>query len=212
MARCRVAVYAVSVGLALAGFGLAHGEPVDRPDLERMTPQDPASFTRHGGVGLIETRSARFLPDGEVAAGASYAEPLASYYLSWQAAPWLELTARYGEGRGMPGDIDRALDLKFRLVEEGDFLPAIALGFQDALGSGNMSGEYLVFSKRRGAFDISFGLGWGHPGARDRTGNPFGWLSGSFKRRSANPDRSGVPAVGNYFSGRIGMFGGIEYM
>lgn len=174
---------------------------------------DSVSFANLGGVGLLETRTARVLPDGEIAVGGSYSDPLASYFLTWQATPWLELTARYSEAWDEPDDLDRGLDLKVRLFDEGDFLPAAAVGFQDVLGSGPYSGEYLVFSRRVNAFDVSFGFAWGYPATRGGIDNPLKMFSGSFRSRNDNIDRNGVPAFKNFFSGgRMGVFGGIEYM
>ncbi len=173
---------------------------------------DTLSFSDLGGVGLLQTRTARFLPDGEVALGLSYTDPLANYFLTWQATPWLELTARYSDARNQPGDLDRALDLKFRLVRENGLLPAVAVGFQDALGNGPYSGEYFAFSKHSGPVDVTFGLSWGYPASRGGIGNPFGHFFHSFKERTANRDHTGVPAFGNFFSGRkMGVFGGVEY-
>ena len=221
MGRQRVTRICLGLALVLAQgvlpvAGKAESDPA--PDISdapggRFPSLEPQSFNHLGGVGLLEMRTARFLPDGEIAMGGSYADPLASYFMTWQATPWLETTFRYSEAHGEPGDLDRALDFKIRLFREGDFFPAVAVGFQDVLGSGPYSGEYLVFSSRRGAFDISFGFGWGYPASRGGIDNPFEALSGSFKRRNDNTDRTGVPAFGNFFSGeRMGIFGGVEYM
>jgi hypothetical protein len=184
-----------------------------RPEFAVPENLEAPSFNNLGGIGLLATRTARFMPDGEVAIGGSYSDPLANYFMTWQATPWLETTFRYSEARGEPGDLDRALDFKIRLFRESDFFPAVAVGFQDILGNGPYSGEYIVFSSRRGALDISFGFSWGYPGSRGGVDNPFEIFSGSFKRRNDNTDQTGVPAFKNLFSGeRMGVFGGIEYM
>ena len=47
------------------------------------------------------------------------------------------------------------------------------MGLRDLGGTGLFSGEYVVGSKRFGAFDWHLGLGWGYVGARGNLRNPF---------------------------------------
>ena len=80
----------------------------------------PATGSDFGGVGLIESRNARFRPDGTLEAGASLRHQRRFYFLSFQALPWMEATFRVAErlnattGRGTTSD--RAFDVKIRLV------------------------------------------------------------------------------------------------
>ncbi len=46
-------------------------------------------------------------------------------------------------------------------------MPAIALGINDAAGTGVYSGEYVVASKQFGALDTTLGMGWGRLGSTD---------------------------------------------
>lgn len=173
--------------------------------------EEHVSFGSLGGVGLLHMGNARFMGDGEIAIGASFADPLGSAFLTWQATPWLEANLRYSQSFDLDDDLDRALDLKIRLVRESDWFPAVAVGLRDALGKGPWSGEYLALSKRFGPLDITLGTGWGAYAARNAVGNPLSSLKSSFDERRAG--RSGVPAVRNFFRGEdMGFFGGIEYM
>ena len=128
----------------------------------------PVSQSTFGGIGLIETPTARFSNDGEFAFGISTEIPWNRLYSKVQFFPWLEVVLRYTEGTHKPYQPgmtqtwkDKGLDLKFRLIEENDFLPEMAMGLLDIGGTGAYSGEYLVASKQLGNVDISLGLGWG---------------------------------------------------
>ena len=199
----------------------------------------PHSGRDLGGVGLLQMPTARFYPDGQFEFGANYLNPQYRYYLSWQILPWLETTFRYtdtrGEsldfgnaGRGNPagnweffgdlfkGDLestlDRGLDIKLKLTKESDYVPQIAVGLQDFVGTGLFQGEYLALSKRFYDVDITIGLGWGFLAGRGFMKNPLRMLSNHFDQRTGNSDLGGEPELSNVFAGKeVGLFGGIEY-
>lgn len=198
--------------------------------------EDPDIFSKndYGGVGLLQTRTARFAPDGEFEVGTSFINPYRRFYVTWQAFPWLEATFRYtditnitGAGRVKQSQgqffgqiakfksgafLDRGLDLKFRLWREEGIRPALSLGFQDLLGTGLFSSEYLVASKGIGRFDLSMGLAWGYLGSRGALPNFYKVVGSRFDERSANVGKGGKVSFGNFFAGdRVGLFGGIEY-
>ncbi len=81
---------------------------------------------------MLEVRNARFRPDGVLEAGSTVRHQRRFHFLNFQALPWLEATFRLTErldgttGAGMTND--RAFDVKVRLVEESDWLPALAIG------------------------------------------------------------------------------------
>src|SRR3712207_4130811 len=114
--------------------------------------EPPATGGDLGGVGLIEARNARFRPDGTIEAGAAWRRQRRSWFLSFQALPFLEttfrLTDRLDATRGCGIANDRAFDLKLRLWQEKAWRPALAVGLQDVIGTGLYAGEYLVASKR----------------------------------------------------------------
>jgi len=207
------------------------------PALAQDVPaSETVSGNDYGGVGLLQMRTARFAPDGQFNVGTSMTNPYRRYYLTWQILPWAEISFRYtdttnvvvetlevvdqgqGEffrnffrGDGRNTHLDRAFDLKFRLWEEGEHRPALAVGLQDTIGTGLFSGEYLVASKRHGDFDFTLGMAWGYLGSRGGLKNPLRLLSSRFKSRAAR-GRGGQPILGNFFAGeRVGLFGGMEY-
>ena len=192
-----------------------------------IAQQNPHSASDFGGVGLLQTRTARFGDDGQFEVGVSRISPYRRYLLNVQALPWVEGTFRYTEieNRGFfsTGPIrlgettfkDRGADLKFKLLDESRFVPALAVGLQDGLGTGQFSGEYFVASKRYFDFDLSLGLGWGYNGTRGGIRNPFASLSNAFKTRDqvGGSQFGGTLGFSNWFRGEeVALFGGIEYL
>lgn len=175
-----------------------------------------------GGVGLLQTRTARMREDGTIDMGMSYIYPDKRYFINYQATPWLETTFRYVEVEGAkPGSkddnyYDRSFDLKIRLFEEGPVLPEISVGLQDLGGTGIFSAEYIVGNKRWWNWDFSFGMGWGRMAETKDMKNPLTAISGSFGSR-ANTNQSktntgGNVNFGNLFHGEyVGLFGGAQY-
>ena len=174
---------------------------------ERNLTRERASAGDFGGVGLLQTRTARFPEDGLFTFGVTVLDPYDLYYLSWQFLPWLEATFRYSKSE----TFDKSLDLKFRLLDETRRRPEVALGFQDVLGTGLFSSEYLVASKRFGDLDLSLGVVWGYGvGGNGLFRNPFTWLSRRFDERTRN--LTGDPGFKALFTGpEIDLFGGVEY-
>ncbi|WP_270938319.1 YjbH domain-containing protein [Falsiroseomonas oryzae] len=176
----------------------------------------PGTGSIYGGVGLLEMRNARFRPDGTIEAGTALRHQRRFWFLSFQALPWLETSYRLTErlngttGEGMTSD--RAFDVKIRLLQESDWLPAVAIGLQDFIGTGIYSGEYVVASKRFGPLDATLGLGWGRLSTYDDMRNPLIALSPSFENRPREVDQGGSINTFSFFRGEsAGVFGGLEY-
>jgi hypothetical protein len=198
---------------------------------------DEYSVNDFGGIGLLQTRTARFAPDGQLNMGASFVNPYRRYFITWQILPRVELTFRYTDvtsfvfDKGLAFDqsqntffnnlikfksgntnLDRGFDIKIKLMEETKYLPALAVGLQDFIGTGLFAGEYVVGSKNIGPFDISLGIGWGNVGTRDAFRNPLGALSSRFDVRNSEVGLGGSLNYKDWFSGqRASLFGGVEY-
>lgn len=166
-----------------------------------------ASGGSFGGAGLVEMRNARLREDGNLEAGGALRRQRDFWFLDFQALPFLETTFRIANrlngttGQGIT--IDRSFDAKLRLAREGRWWPALALGMQDAVGTGIYGGEYLVASKRFGSIDATLGLGWG----RLATSNDLPGLG----QRSRSVGQGGLPSFRSWFRGGIGVFGGVEW-
>jgi len=188
-------------------------------------PVDPyvPSASDFGGVGLLQTRTARFGPDGQMDVGYSSIDPYRRYLVTMQALPWLEGTFRYTsvDNRNFGGGgvlntavtyKDRGADLKFKLVPEGRYRPQIAVGLQDGLGTGLFGGEYVVLSKRYHDLDFSLGMGWGYSGQRGGIRNPLLSISDRFLTRGPGTATGGTIGFDQWFTGEeVSLFGGVEY-
>ena len=179
------------------------------------------SSSDFGGIGLLQTPSARFAPDGEFRVGISTVHPYNQILLNLQWLPWLETGFRYTEVSNrlygpeeFSGDQsykDRSVDLKIRLREESPRVPAIAFGIRDMGGTGLFASEYVVLSKDYAGIDWTLGLAWGRMGARGGIRNPFSALSSSFDNRPPTDARGDV-GLERIFGGReIGIFGGLQW-
>lgn len=173
-----------------------------------------------GSVGILQMPSARFRSAGNVSATFSLVQPYARYNFMLQPLDWLEAGFRYTDVRNRPfGPAslsgsqtykDKSIDAKFRLSEETDRFPQLALGLRDIGGTGFFSGEYLVGSKRFDDFDFTLGLGWGNLASRGHFSNPLSLLlSDSFDDREVDFERGAENT--DPFKGKTSLFGGVEW-
>ncbi|RZI83765.1 MAG: YjbH domain-containing protein [Rubrivivax sp.] len=184
----------------------------------------PAIGNDWGVVGLLQTPTARMGKAGTLALNFSRQQPYSTLNLRLQPVDWLEVAFGYMSISDRPygpyelsGDQswkDKSAHLKLRLWQESAWLPEVALGWRDFLGTGAFSGEYVVASKRFGRLDVSAGLGFGYVGGRGDVGNPLGALSDRFDTR---PGRDAFARTGgdlngkSYFRGPAAFFGGVQY-
>ncbi|WP_167347667.1 YjbH domain-containing protein, partial [Type-D symbiont of Plautia stali] len=128
-----------------------------------------------GGVGLMQTPTARMAKEGEFSLNFRDNDQYRYYSASLQLFPWLETTVRYTDVRtrrysaveGFSGNQsykDKAFDVKLRLWQESYWLPEVAVGSRDLGGTGLFDSEYLVATKAWGPFDFTMGIGWGYLG------------------------------------------------
>ncbi|MBC7505331.1 MAG: YjbH domain-containing protein, partial [Sandarakinorhabdus sp.] len=165
----------------------------------RAAPFDPypvPTLTNDfGGVGLLQTPTARFARDGQFTAGYNHVDPYDRYFITLQAMPWLETTLRYTSvNNRLYSDVpdfsgnqsfkDRGFDVKLKLLDEGGLRPALAIGARDFIGTGLFSSEYIVASKSFGPLDATFGIAWGNLGSRGHIRNPLTYISSSFENRA----------------------------
>ena len=177
------------------------------------------SQTTNGGIGLVQTPTARFAKDGEFGFGVSSEAPWNRLYASMQFFPWMEAVLRYTEGTYLPYNLgssqtwkDKGIDLKFRLLEEQNAGINLALGLSDIGGTGAYSSEYIVASKRFDKIDWSIGLGWGRLGGVDHFSNIFNLFGDKRETRGGYKRGGGSISLDRFFSGEnTSVFSGIEY-
>ena len=135
--------------------------------------------------------------DGELRATISREDVADIYNITYQATPWLEATFRYSIfnprnfSYSSDGLRDRSYEAKARVLRERAWLPEVAVGVRDILGTGVWDGEYAVASKGLGSFDISVGLGWGRLASRNPIENPLSTLDQAFDRRPGGRESGG---------------------
>ncbi|MFR0689839.1 YjbH domain-containing protein [Enterobacterales bacterium AE_CKDN230030158-1A_HGKHYDSX7] len=196
-----------SLCLLLASANLAAADP-------RYTQSD------FGGIGLLQTPTARMAPAGEISVNANRTDPYSRYSFSLQPFDWMEGTFRYtsisnrkygaADESGDQSYKDKAFDVKFRLLQETRWAPEIALGGRDIGGTGLFSSEYFVGNKRVGNLDFSLGLAWGYIGNRGELENPLDWIDDRFNTRPQS-EGTGELSSNSYFRGRPSLFGGVNW-
>ena len=106
-----------------------------------------------GGVGLLQTPTARMAREGEISLNYRDNDQYRYYSASVQLFPWLETTLRYTDVRtkqyssveAFSGDQtykDKAFDVKLRLWEESYWMPQVSVGAKDIGGTGLFDAEY----------------------------------------------------------------------
>jgi hypothetical protein len=183
----------------------------------------PYASGDYGGMGLMQTPTARMNKEGEFSLHYSDTQEYRRMAATLQLYPWLEATARYTDIRyrlysqfpGFSNDQsykDKGFDVKLLLLQERDWLPQVAVGFRDLAGTGIFAGEYVVANKRFGDFDLSLGMGWGYLGRRDNIKNPFCEVADRFCDRTGGFTGSGGKfEIDKWFRGPAALFGGVNY-
>ncbi|WP_373962811.1 YjbH domain-containing protein [Kosakonia sacchari] len=175
-----------------------------------------------GGVGLLQTPTARMSREGELSFNYRDNNQYRYYSGSVQLFPWLETTLRYTDVRtrkyssveafsGNQSYKDKAFDLKLRLWQEGYWLPEVSVGARDIGGTGLFDGEYLVANKAWGPFDFSLGIGWGYLGTSGNIKNPLCSYDEKYCTRDTRYKAAGSTDTSQMFRGPTALFGGVEY-
>lgn len=205
---CRSLLTASALALAAAG-------PVAGQDRG-------VTYSLFGTPGLIEMPSAISADDGQIATTLGiYSGEIRSSF-TFQITPNLSGTFRYAGIRDFQGDAgdqeiyyDRSFDLRYRLNDEGNLMPQIAIGLQDFMGTGLYSSEYVVATKTIGdSFRITAGLGWGRLGTFGGFDNPLGLISDSLNDRPPGYQQGepgGTVPFDTFFRGDAAFFGGVEW-
>ena len=174
--------------------------------------QEAPSLNLYGVTGLIDMPSAESAPDGQLTGTTSSFAGQTRNTLTFQISPRLSGSFRYSILAGWsPPTIwngytfDRSFDVRYQLAFEGRYRPALAVGFQDFMGTGLYSGEYLVATKHLSPkLKFTGGVGWGRLGS-------LGSFSSGFGTRNQGVGLGGVPGFGAWFKGPMAAFGGVEW-
>jgi len=177
---------------------------------ENLTSRTVNNYGTPGG--LIDMPTAEAAPDGELSANVNYFDGFMRTTLSFQITERLSGSFRYAGTDNLTAGFstyyDRSFDLRFRLLDETDYLPAVSIGLRDFVGTGLYSGEYVVGTKSIGErLRVTGGLGFGRLGS-------YG-SDGSFGTRRpfalSNAGTGGQFNVEDWFQGDYAFFGGASY-
>jgi hypothetical protein len=169
------------------------------------------SASDYGTTGLVDIPTARVAGDAQLKSSVAFDGLHRSFMLTYQATPWLETTFRY---TGFYDFFfwDRNYEFKVLMHQESQWLPAVAMGVRDAVGTGVFGSEYLVASKQWGQFDLTLGLGWGRLAGKGDFTNPLSFVADRFEVRPKTSEFGGEFNIDTFFSGQdVGVFGGLEY-
>jgi hypothetical protein len=173
--RCRPLLL---LPLALAAslmLGTGFGAPARAGDEPFSGPSN------YGLTGLLETPTARVMPENRYRLGVAQVRPYRFYYGTVGLFDRLEVNGRFTEILGVPSaktgnDLkDKAFDVKLQFIKEGKYLPAIGMAISDPHGTRLYASQSVVASKQIYPFDFTLGMGNGRLGARQLPGQGEGF-------------------------------------
>lgn len=176
----------------------------------KADPQLAFSTSLYGTPGLADMPTAGRFEDGDLAISFAYFRNTNRNTLTFQVTPRITASFRYSRLGGYfqsTGEAlyDRSFDVSYQILAESGARPALAVGFQDFLGTGVYSAEYIVATKTFGDVQVTGGLGWGRLGGRNSLGSPFG------DRPPIDVGLGGEVNYEQWFRGPVAPFGGIAW-
>jgi hypothetical protein len=127
--------------------------------------------------------------------GFSQVKPYRYYYATVSPLKGLEINGRVTEFIDIPfaeqdTAKDKAVDIKYQIIAEGKYMPALAVGIMDPHGTRLFSSQYIAASKQIYPFDVTVGFGNGRFGEEpllentegikvEMLSNPKDWLRDS---------------------------------
>lgn len=198
-------LFAVLAASTLLGAGL-----LAVPALAEMT----RSLNLNGATGLIDMPSGESQDDARFSFNLANIGPLTRATFSFQFSERVSASFRFNTWRDwntlVPVDDDkendRSIDLRYQVLKEGDYLPAVTIGVIDLAGKGMTASEYVAATKTFGdRLKVTAGLGWGRMGTNGGIGAPFG------SRPALSSSDYGKVHIDQWFRGDAAFFGGVEY-
>ncbi|MBC7738587.1 MAG: YjbH domain-containing protein [Candidatus Saccharibacteria bacterium] len=178
-----------------------------------LNAQVAPTLNLYGVTGLIDMPSGEQQPDGYMQIYHSQFGPISRTGLTFQILPRLSGSFRYvgikDWNRKVPDVFatyyDRNFDLRYGVLLESRYLPAVTIGLQDFVGTGLSMGEYVAATKTFGPVKVTGGLGFGRLASYGPAINLFG------PRPRIDFGLGGQPNYAQWFRGKAAPFGGIEY-
>ena len=182
-----------------------------------ISAQSTYTYNSYGTPGLIDLPTAQSAEDAELAGTYTHSAASSRATLTFQITPRLSGSFRYGKipNYTLAGNptYDRSFDLRYRILDETDYRPAVAIGLRDLMGTGLYSSEYLVATKQiTPRLTVTGGIGWGRLATRGGFKNPLSVLGSGFNSRPGGfSGTGGQVELGRWFRGQAALFGGLSY-
>jgi len=187
----------------------------------QIEAETTGTLNLYGATGLIDMPSGEAQPDGQLSISTSHFGPISRTTLSFQVTPRLSASFRFlgirdwneafcppvcGGTNQFETYYDRSFDLRYQVLNEGRYLPAVTIGLQDLAGTGVLSGEYIAATKNVvPGVKVTAGLGWGRLGSYGSIGSPLG------DRPPVVVGFGGNFNTGQWFCGPAAPFAGVEW-
>ncbi|HSG54362.1 MAG TPA: YjbH domain-containing protein [Paracoccaceae bacterium] len=179
---------------------------------------DMPGFNMNGAPGIVEMPSAMMAPDATLSGSLSRIGGITRGTVTFQITPRLSGSFRYAaldgltrlRGQTVPGldggtYYDRSFDLRYQVLREGRYRPAVTIGLLDFAGTSLYGAEYVVASKSlTPRVRVTGGLGWGRLGGRNA-------IASTGTRSTELLEQGGVPSYDRWFRGDMAAFGGVEW-
>ncbi|SPH24538.1 hypothetical protein DEA8626_03590 [Defluviimonas aquaemixtae] len=183
---------------ALAAM-VAYADPILKP-----------SRGTYGLSGLIDMPTAESAPEGMLGATVFRFAGALRVTGTFQVTDRLTGAFRYSRVpelfSGGGALYDRSFDVRYRILDEKGWRPAVAIGMRDFIGTGVYSGEYIVATKTiTPRLRATAGLGWGRLGSEGDIGTPFG------DRPPLNIGTGGKANTDQWFKGPVAPFVGFAW-
>lgn len=172
------------------------------------------SLNINGATGLIDMPSGEAQDDAAFTFSTAIVGSVTRATIGFQITPRLSASFRFQTWRDwntlFPAEPskfdDRSFDLRYQLLTESRYVPALTIGLQDFTGQGYFASEYIAATKTlNDRLKVTAGLGWGRLGSHGGIGQPFGT-----RPPVATEDR-GKPNVDQWFRGEAAPFAGVEF-
>ena len=180
--------------------------------------ETPLGYGLNGLPGVIEMPIAQSDSEGALAVTAAMQEGIFRLNFGLQLTDRLSASAGFNiadvyDSTGssvIAGENARAFSLQYRLTNETEYLPQIAIGLRDILTPGRLQSEYIVATKSIGdSLSVTAGLGWGAMATAGGFDNPIGGRAERPVFDTASAD--GQLATDQWFAGDAAWFGGASY-
>ena len=176
--------------------------------------ETPRILNTYGMPGSIDTPTAEAFPEGQFSVSSSIFGGTIRTNLSFQVTDSITLSFRYSRIPSSHGDHggyywDRSFDFHYLFKEQTKYIPSIAVGLRDFIGTGLYTGEYLVATKHINKnVKLTGGIGWGRLSGKNKFSNIFGLGN---ERTNFSAGLGGTLHTNHFFSGTNSPFFSLSY-